>query len=64
MGEERKEVSTWEVAYRCDVCLLGFMFPLKEGQLRGGPEHIHACNNCKKRKVLDCLYPHIRYEKK
>jgi len=71
MGEEKKEVRTFEVNWRCNVCKLGFCRALENGKVednlltnRRNNLWAHECENCGEKVILDGMYPHIRYEKK
>jgi len=62
-NEERREVKTFEVDYKCPKCGAGYLRPT--GIAVGGEpiQYPHKCNNCDYREVMKGYkYPYLVYE--
>jgi hypothetical protein len=63
--EEKREVKTFELDYKCPKCGIGYMRPT--GIAVGGTpmQYPHRCNNCEYHKIIHgYMYPYLVYEPK
>ena len=61
--EERKEVRTFEVDYKCPKCSTGYLRPIGIVCDNNPPTYPHKCNNCDYSKVMKGhKYPYLVYE--
>jgi hypothetical protein len=61
--EEKREVRTFEVDYKCPKCGIGYMRPT--GIAVGGTpmQYPHKCNNCDYHEIIHgYMYPYLVYE--
>lgn len=61
--EKRQQVIPVRVSYICDSCGVGEMVVKGGGSLLMSnlPKHIHSCNHCGTRQMLQGTYPRIEY---
>lgn len=64
MPEEKKEVKTVQVDYKCPQCETGYLRPTGQVLLCNPPKYPHRCNNerCEYKEVFRKTYPQIVYE--
>jgi hypothetical protein len=61
--EEKREVRTFEVDYRCPKCSAGYLRPTGIVCDNNPPTYPHKCTNCDYSKVIkDHKYPYLVYE--
>ena len=61
--EERKEVKTFEVDFKCPKCNIGYLRPTGIVCDNNPPTYPHKCNNCDYSKVMKGhKYPYLVYE--
>lgn len=62
--EEKTQVNTYEVKYKCNKCNEGYMIPSGFVYTTNPPKFQHICDNpnCGNIVTLDKAYPYIEYE--
>jgi hypothetical protein len=61
--EEKREVRTFEVDYKCPKCDVGYLRPTGIVCDNNPPTYPHKCTNCDYNKVIkDHKYPYLVYE--
>lgn len=61
--EERKEVKTYKVEYKCPECNKGHLYPTDRVLLSSPPQYPHECDYCGFKKTFRGVkYPRIENE--
>ena len=68
MAEFRKELKVYQLKYRCDSCVKGFMKVYTDTYgaftVKGNNpiQYLHTCSNCGKKQYLKGKYPRKEYK--
>lgn len=60
--EEKKEVKTFIINYKCDKCATGNLKSTGVALMCNPPKYYHYCNLCHNKKTLKNKYPIITHE--